>query len=263
VVEPLKEFIQQTTGECWDRKIQKVSSKLTYVNYDSSSDWADECMRFMTVDLQGDGRRYYMVVAFDKIGNARLINYGCVHSWPEIEQLAIRFKVQKTSGENAHFVAIDCGYDWRGVAQEAVRHGKDIEFEQNGQRWKERFGWICLRGEGKENYLWSDNIKRVVSEQSWYDAGNDCPPARYHLWSNKSVKNLVASIRDGNNRLTLQINNQDEALQRQLYSEYPDANGDWKEKSSDNHWWDTLCMAYAMGMLAGIPFLGQDLAVKN
>ena len=261
--EPWKEFTQQVAGEDWSNKMQKVKSLLQYMKYDSNSKWAEEKYRFMAVDLQGDGRRYYMIIAFDAMGNGRLINYGVVHSWLEIEQLAVKYNVQMPTGENAHFVGIDCGYDWKSVAAETVRHGVSKTFEDNGQQWKEHFGWLCLRGSGKEFWQWADGIKRAVSEQEWYDAGPDNPPARLYYWSNKAVKNLVASIRDGHNKLTLSINTQDETLQRQLYSEYPDAKGDWKEKSSENHLWDVLCQNYALGILAGIPFFGEDTAVKS
>jgi len=156
-----------------------------------------------------------------------------------------------------------CGYDWRGVAQESVRHGVDVEFEDGGHKWKERFGWLCLRGEGKESFKWDDGISRPVSPQQPYSEGMEGAPARVYYWSNKSIKNLVAAIRDGNNKLKLTVNTTDETLQRQLYSEYPDEHGNWKEKSSENHWWDTLCMAYVMATLAGIPFLGESVSVKN
>jgi hypothetical protein len=233
------------------------------LKFDSNAEWPEEKYRFMGVDLQGDGRRYYMIVAFDSVGNGRVISYGVCHSWLEVEQLAIKHKVQKADGENAHFVGIDCGYDWPEVAKESVRHGVDKIFNENGSDWKERFGWLCLRGDGKENFIWDDGIKRVVSPQGWYDTIPDSPPARYHFWSNKSVKNLVASIRDGHNKIKLAINTQDENLHRQLYSEYPDAEGNWKEASKENHLWDCLCECYAMGILAGIPFLGEDSTPKN
>ena len=260
---PLTEFTQQVAGEESDIKTQKVSSKLVYVPFNSNESWPEEKFRFMGVDLQADGRRPYMITAFDALGNARVINYGVAYSWIEIEQIAIKYKVQKPDGNNAHFVGVDCGHDWSGVAKESVRHGIDLEFEDNGQQWKEHFGWLILRGEHKDWFLWEDDIKRVVSPQSWYDAGQDIPPARLHFWSNKSLKNLVASIRDGHNTLKLAINTQDEALQRQLYSEYPDEHGNWKEKSKENHWWDCLNMTYAMGILAGIPFYGKETQVKS
>jgi hypothetical protein len=256
---PMQEFIQQVAGESWNNRQVTVKSKLKYISYNSDTEWKDEKFRFLTCDLQGDGRRYWMVIAFDAYGNGRLIAYGCCNSWQELDDIAVKYKVQQADGHNAHFVGVDCGYDWRAVAQESVRHGIDVD---TGDGNYERFGWLCLRGEHKDTFQWEDGVKRVVSEQQWYDAGENFPAARVYFWSNKSIKTLVASIRDGHNKLTLSINNNDESLQRHLYSEYPDEKGDWIEKSSINHWWDTLCMAYAMGLLAGIPFLGENAAVK-
>jgi hypothetical protein len=234
---------------------------LTFQKFDSLGEWAEEKFRFMEIDVQGNSLWYWMITAFDAAGNARLIKYGEAHSWPELEQISITHKVVLPTGERAHHVGVDGNYMTGDVAKQTVLRGvDDVTTDAEGNQWREHFGWLMFRGDDRKRFKWPDGIERAIGPQEWYSEGfaEDLPPARQHWWSNYAIKNLVASIRDGHNKLKLVVNTTDENLNAQLYSEYPDEFGNWKQKSADNHFWDTLCMAYAHGLLAGIPFLGAD-----
>jgi hypothetical protein len=245
--EQLKQWKEEIAAEEWEGNRAPVLGSFNIS--DSTAPLPNEKL-FMAVDVQETEHwKYYLIVGYDDtLKKARIVHHGRHHDFSGIRDEAVKFGVMKENGENAHFVGVDCGYDRDNVFRACVKNGYDYEIEISGERFLQRKNWLCLRGDGnRDSYVWEDGIRRLVSEPDIYETDGEVPALVFY-WTGDKVKNIVASIRDGHNPWKLYVP-ADEALHRQLHSESPNENGHWEEDSKENHWWDCLCMTYAMKLL--------------
>lgn len=232
--------------------IRKIISEV----YDPSAAWPDEAFRFMTVDYQKRlGERWYEIVAWAKNGESRLIKYGHVHTWDEIERIANDNKVLRWN------VMVDSGFNSQEVYAESVLRGGPEEI--NGEAvW---LGWTCLNGDGLDDYK-VDGVRQYYKE-SFVKTSLDANPdhagkfARLITFSNPSIKTILFHLKEGNGVKWLRPTN-DSEYERQLNAEQIEEIEDPKtglkkrgfvQKHDDNHLFDCEMMqvlaAYMVGAL--------------
>lgn len=244
--------------------------------------WADgfeERFRFLTVDCQADFLEFWAVVRAWGGGQSRRLWRGKLDSWEAIRGVQLKWNVK------SQFVAVDSGFRGSEVYRQCCRH-----VDETGR------GWIAFKGSPSETFIHTfppqpgraprPNEKRVYSERTYgdpmlgfknrdsekwlstvsphalalYQKGNfKCP---LYLWSNPSVKDITANLRDGKgipwfapleerydqgeNIYKAQMGSEPKILER-------DARGNEKwsyHQVGDNHYWDceneqTVCAIMA------------------
>lgn len=255
-------FQQQVLGEEFDRKRAKVMSKILVEQYDANKEWPEEAYRLMAVDYQRiNSKKYFVIRAFDAKGNSRQIAYGHVNAWDEIE------RIQKENNVLPQCTLIDCGYQQteNEVYIESVKRGGEVEFQQGSTRWKEHVGWLCLKGDGKANWKHTDGVTRYFTEEISVDTSPGLPLARLYMWSNYSIKNILAKLRDGQGAVKWATNKVDNDYISQMHSEMMKDVEDpktglvvqrWKKIHDDNHYWDCEAMILVGALMLGIPLEG-------
>lgn len=264
--EGLKVFYQQSLGEEWNPRKQWIKPKIYIQQYDPAGIWPEERYRWMAIDYQrSQGARYYVIRAFDEKGNSRQIKYGKAFSWDDIDS------IRKANKVLPHFTLVDAGYEQGEVALECVKRGEWIEFEEGGKKYKQFQHWLALKGDQKAEWEHKeDGIKRYYDEGQFLYNSNDLPPAVMYLWSNYSVKNIFAKLRDGKGKVKWATNVLDNDYINQLFSEVLEEVPDkktglmvrrWQKKSDNNHFLDCECEILVGALMAGLPITGvEDLS---
>jgi hypothetical protein len=251
IYEPMSKWKKEVAAENW--KTNFIGSYNTFATHDTNEPNPNEVV-FMGVDIQEtESWKYWLVLGVsEEVNKARVIAFGRCHDWGGIQDAAVKHGVMLPDGQNAYHVGVDVGHRTREVCEELVKHGYDYPCEMNGEKGTLRKTWLGLRGDSykRENYLWSeDGIRRFVSEAEVWE-GDGETPAIVHFWIGDQIKNIIASVRDGYNKLKLTIpapqNKEEETLLRQLHSESPNEKGHWEEDSKENHLWDCLSMCYVL-----------------
>lgn len=253
-------FYQHVLAQEWDEKVTWTKPKVRIEAYDPNAAWKDEVVRGMFVDYQAKGERYYIIIAADIKGNARVIKYGKAYSWDEIDTLAKDNKVPK-----AH-VVVDCGHDQTTVLAELSKRGEWIkEIGEDGQEMESFNPWLAFKGHKdppKGGFEHSDGVRRYYDEGQEMAVGNDCPNAIMYLWAANPVRNIFGKLRDGTAREKWVIPSMDQDFINQLYAEVKEEDKDgvvkWVQKHKDNHYFDCMCMGVAFFLMAGIPLGGSE-----
>lgn len=285
---PLKAFLQKVMAEFWSEKEQIEASniQIRYSDYDpiairDVTPWADEKFRFMTVDCQANFLEFFVVIRAWGTNESRRLFRGRVTSWEAVRQLQLDWKVR------SQFVGVDSGYRASEVYRQCCRH-----VDETGR------GWIALKGSPAENFIHTfpsgkttvprPNEKRVYSERQYGDhmlglknadvekwlAGISshaselyrkgklrCP---LYLWSNPSVKDITANLRDGQGLPWLAPTSEQRTMEENVYrtqmASEPkvlehDSRGNEKwmyHQIGDNHFWDCENMQTACAVIAGV-----------
>jgi hypothetical protein len=206
-LQPLRKFWTRRMSEPWDesrhanvmRKVVLSDYKLDTPNQWRTKQWERERMRFMAVDKQ-ESNYWFVIRAVAENGDSRLIDFGSLDSYSEIDEKAKSFGVQSKC------VLIDCGFETREVYAMAVKHG-----------------WTCMMGVDRASFKHpkeiTDNgmVRRIYielpySEEKWADpfAGTlqqtinsrfqRAPVrrlARRFDWINLHIKNLLYAFKQG------------------------------------------------------------------
>lgn len=135
-LEPLKVFYCETLGLSWEPSLGAVDD-FGFIDdrkrdYDFGAIWPEETERFMSADKQAKGgdHYWYVIRAFGKRGASRLIGYGKVNTYEELETIRDENKVPL---KNA---MIDSGFKASEV-----------------YRWCARTGWKPFKGDNADYYL--------------------------------------------------------------------------------------------------------------
>ena len=182
--------------------------------YDPTEKFGDRT--FLTIDCQKDGVFFYVIRAWKKTSESRLLKYGQANSWDELR------KIQAAAGLKDHFVFIDSGNDSFTIYQRCVGYGHP-GLRNGKNHW---FSWVALKGEdgkeGKELYM----AKMINPHKDASYRGRQCP---FVIWSNKPVKDILFFLRDGKGAPWL-AKEVDEEYTRQLNSEILVT--DWNKKTN-------------------------------
>ena len=216
----------------------------------------------MTVDVQRTGNvKYWLVRAWHKNGNeSRRIDFGVARDWEDIEKVREKYKVPYP------LVGVDSGDGSRTqeIYQECIKHGQVVKVGNVRQY----ASWCPLKGDGKVSYKHSDDVVRLYSpisnQDSQFPIGHKLKgiPAPLILWSNYSVKTILANLRDNKiSGVVWKIYRPDSEYDTQMYSEslldVVDKKSGvsvkrWIQTRADNHWLDVEAMNLVMAMRANV-----------
>jgi len=237
-LEPLQEFFQKEMSEPWSEMAAFEPEAQSAAIYEVASDWEEEKVRFLTVDVQQESEFYYVVRAWG-FKESRRLDYGRLFSYDDIDRISKEFKVAPNR------VLIDSGYDAREVYHHCCK-----------------FGWIALKGEDVEHFMHpvkrngrTEYVRRSYAKLSSGDpeSGQKHQGQRFCKlvrWSNPMLKDRLQRLRDskGAKWHNSRIKTDEEELEydRQLRAEYrtyvKDKNGRrkriWKCPSGNNHFFD-------------------------
>ncbi len=256
--EQLRLFTTQKLGKFYKREQSLDISKILVELYDKDkldNNWVNT----MGVDVQRiGGIKYWVVRAWNKNGNeSRRIGFGIVRTWEELEN------IRKKHNVLLPMVAVDSGDGEMTptVYQECVKHGTVLKTNLGNLQY---ISWVPTKGDQKVSYKHLDNVTRLYSQVSPQDAGFPVGhklkgvPAGLVLFSNYSLKTILANLRDNNvEGIKWLIDHADEEYDKQIYSEglvdvIDKKSGlvtqRWMQQGQNNHLWDceVLCLLNAM-----------------
>lgn len=281
---PLKAFIQKVMAGFWDEKeaIEVSNLQIRYAHYLPAPEpdpALDERFRFLTVDCQANFLEFWAVIRAWGVNESRRLWRGRLTSWEAVRELQLQWKVK------SQFVAVDSGYRASEVYRQCCRH-----VDETGR------GWIAFKGSPSENFIHTfagltpprPSEKRIYSERQYGDhmlglknqdvekwlAGVSphalelyrkgklrCP---LYLWSNPSVKDITANLRDGKGMPwfapVCESTGMDEAIYKRHMSSEPKIlevgpRGEEKwvyHQVGDNHLWDCENMQTCCAVIAGV-----------
>jgi phage terminase large subunit GpA-like protein len=119
----LQDFINGALAEPWEEQLTDESRPLTVGEYRTGEPLREGEVAMMAVDVQKQCF-FYVVRAWKKNGESRLVDEGQLMTWPDIEQKMTEHgldKVRKVGGLNAKLVVIDSGYRTDEVLDFCVR----------------------------------------------------------------------------------------------------------------------------------------------
>lgn len=237
-LEPLQEFFQKEMAEPWSEMAAFEPESQSKAVYEVNSDWEEEKVRFLTIDVQQESEFYWVVRAWG-MKESRRLGFGRAFGYAELAKVAEEFKVQP------NHVLIDSGYDTKEVYFQCCRYGwialkgEDLEFFQHS-----------IKRQGRTEYVrrsYSPLAKGDPEKGGRHQGQRFCKLIR---WAGPAIKDRMQRLRDGkgakwHNAL---IKSKEEELdyERQLRSEYRafsrDKNGRrkriWKCPSGNNHYFD-------------------------
>lgn len=213
---PRKEFIQKRLAESYNPNRYISFTKLPTVKIEG--DLAYDYL-FMTVDVQ-ETEFWSVIRAWSKTGQSWLLWAGRLFTWDEIEAKQNELKVP------GQCVFIDAGYEQNRVVRECAKRNKLVKL---GRR-EDWLGWKALDGESQESrsFVYTPaNSKPILLPYSWppkYLSGNSGIAtgksfAKFHLWSNKTIKDILVRLRDGKGSKWLAYDGVPQEWHEQMYSE--------------------------------------------
>jgi hypothetical protein len=263
---PRKEFIQKRLAESYDPMRYLTFEKIPTVKIDENLAYD---YIFLTVDVQ-EVEFWAVVRAWSKSGQSWLLWAGRLFTWDEIESKQTEFKVP------SQCVFIDAAYEQNRVIRECAKRNKLVDL--NGkQDW---LGWKALDGENQESRSFvykPKNSKAMLLPYSWpakYLSGNSGVAtgvafAKFHLWSNRTAKDILWRLRDGRGAKWLAYDQAPQDWHEQMYSErrirdYNKFNKEtikWERIGKrPNHLWDCEAMQVVAACMAQI--IGETIPVE-
>ena len=259
--EQLEIFVEQILGKFYHRELEADLSKIlveTYEKDNLDNDW----MPIMSVDVQRTGNiKYWVVRAWHKNGNeSKRLDFGICRDWSEVDAIAKKYKVP------IPLVGIDSGDGERTleIYQECIKHGQVLTIGGKLQY----ISWSPLKGDQKVNYKHADGVTRLYSpvsnQDSQFPTGHKLKgiPAPLILWSNYSVKTILANLRDNKIAgVSWKVDRKDDEYDKQMYSEdlvdVVDKKSGvttkrWIQTRTDNHWLDVESMNLLMAIRANV-----------
>lgn len=125
----LQEFTQKKLAEAWKEIVTDADiTQALATGYKMGEAWADEFLRFMTVDVQAT-HMWCVVRAWSKAQEARLAWAGRVESFGEVREMQLRHGVQDQrvlidSGDFTDAVYTECAfYGWYAIKGEPAERG--------------------------------------------------------------------------------------------------------------------------------------------
>jgi phage terminase large subunit GpA-like protein len=262
--EDLVTFVTQCLGKFYKAEPMSDVSKILLGEYETNPDKIDDtAVRFMGVDCQRKGLvKYYIIREYDRNGNeSRRLDYGICRTFEEVETLANKWKVKIPC------VAIDegDGEQCAAIRQECVKRNQVIKRPDG---LLDIITWCPMKGSDKLSFLHPDKTTRYYASPG----KGDCMfpqdhklrgiPAPFVLWSNYSIKTILANLRDQKvPGVRWLVNKKDPEYEKQIYSEGLQSVIDkktgmvvtrWMQVGTDNHWWDAECMCLVQAIRAGV-----------
>ena len=226
--------------------------------------WADEAYRFMTVDVQGAmDTKFYVIRAWSKSGESRLVKYGHTHDWSELK------RVQKENKVGTQAVMVDSGYNTTDVYNYCMQYGENVMY--NGKpRW---VTWVAMNGDGNDDYASPNKARSLIKEGAANHTLHSNPLYRGKqtpliTWSNLSIKTILFHLKDGKGAPWYGSNDTEyiKHLNSESLEEVIDAKTQLKkmryiQKHSDNHLLDCEAMQVVGAYMVGI--IGHSASIVS
>ena len=253
--QPLKDFINQTLGEAWEDRLKEFDDfgaiEDRKADYDPHEVRPDEATRFIGADVQATGNRIrYVCRAYGKDRESSwLVEEGECSSEAELEAIRIGL------GVPAHNVCIDSAYDTPAIYKAC------LQFKWKAFRGDERkeFVAVTLRPNGEKV-----NVRRCwavspVDPHIGSNMQNRVRPLKLYLWSNPSVKDILALAISGQEQKWTIPRHVSMTYLREMTSEAREPQEDtkgrityaWVKKRRDNHRWDCECILQTAAIISG------------
>jgi phage terminase large subunit GpA-like protein len=260
--EPYKAFINETLGEPWEDRLKEFTDfgalearRQPYALGSFQADgtfqfdkWELEKTRMLAIDVQKDHYRY-VCRAIGPHGSSRLVHFGRVQTEAELDLLPAKL------GVKPYNVLIDSGHETARVYRICSRN-----------RWK------AMKGTANEYFPGVDddgNRIRRLWDVSMADPAigtanqGRVRPIRLYLWSNPSVKDVLAEWMAGLGADWTLPQTESGSMTEYMHQvtsekrvEKVDAKGhsffEWIQIRRDNHYWDCECMIAVGAMAAGL-----------
>lgn len=242
---PLEEFVNLQLGQPWVEENYVKIKDLDLDDYDPSTPWEEQAFEFMTVDCQQYLADFWVCIRkWGRDGKSRLARYERPKSFEEVRE------IQKESGIQDGLVFLDRMYKPDQVGMACAK-----------------YGWTMMQGEDSTDYLVSETKgkrklkrRRPVSNRVKVTVSRGAPIVLLFKWSNPSVKDILATLKDGKGAewLVCDVGDQTEAYQKQVNGErktehvnrYGNTEMVWK-KFRENHALDCECMQIAAAIVMG------------
>ncbi len=246
--EAMEIFVCQTLGRFYKKEEQLDAPKMLIEFYEKEGLDANWVVT-MGADVQRvGGVKYYVVRAWKKDGKeSRRLAFGICQTYDELEAIRVKHKAAPVA------VHVDSGDGTMTstVYQECVKHGHAQKLSTGQTVWN---CWTPTKGDQEKSYKHPDKITRFYSPPSPQDAQFPADhklrgiPAQLILFSNFSLKTILARLRDGRvEGVRWLIDRPDEEYDKQMFAEglvtvidkktgLPTER--WQPTSVENHLWD-------------------------
>lgn len=209
--------------------------------------------RFLTVDCQLD--HFWVILrSWSQKGKSRLIYAGRINYWRDMEALRERYDV------HPNFVFVDSGFAAKGEAGVYAHAAK--------------YRYSCLKGSGMKTFRHKDKAKGRTIERYYspwklsdMDKGKQ---ARFRLWSNLNVKDILAALVQQPDRFTTpvdidehcpQYRPQMQSERRVFDSRKQEHRWEKKTEHAQNHLWDCEAEQVVGALLVNL--INNDLELST
>lgn len=281
--DPLTEFFQKAVAEPYSPKKFYATNRLPV---EIVSDWPEEHMRCLTVDVQ-ETEFWGVVRAWSKTGESRMLWAGRLVSWGDIRAKQLEFKVPDSA------VLVDSGDDTRTVYQQCAIHG---HLEVKGGRGE----WVCWRatkGEGGNSFPFfhkklgridlpyrypfsygdplggqNEAVRASFFEslpddaKKFFSGTGGMPRPSLIQFSNHAIKTILVKLRDGKGAKFAVLKEVCDAWNEHMYAEHKEKvynpHGQYmgerfvNPQRKPNHLWDCEVLQVLAACLENI--IGQD-----
>ena len=258
---PLEAFYTESLGLPWNDELKYTRTDgylmEREVDYDPAKPWDREVRRFMMVDVQAKGGRhfYYIIRAFAKGGDSRLLHFGIAWSIEELRAIQETWKVK----------GVDVGIDSGAFTSEVYGY-----IMEGGTTPRGDYAWKAMKGDRAAYYMSPANTRvpwtrtqvdpyvgtprqgsAIPITQILYSKSSLLDALETFMRGGKLVKWEIPKNADGLHEYKLQVT----AYERQTKT----AKGtgvvsyDWIQKRADDHYGscerECLAAAFASGLL--------------
>lgn len=253
--EPLKTFVNETLGEVWEDRLKEFDDfgvlRDRVGDYRMGDPLPEGWRPFMAIDVQKDHLRWVARAIGPDGFSTRLIGYGKAANEDDAEAIRISLNVSHrdtcidTAHDSARTYRICVKYKWRGF------RGDDRPF----------FSGVVIdpvTGEKKTiRKIWA--LSHADPGIGTKDQGK-LKPIQLFLWSNPSVKDMLALAMSGSEQAWTIAADADAEYFRQISAEErvekTNAKGEvsyeWIQRRRDNHYMDCECMIQTAMYIAKI-----------
>jgi hypothetical protein len=244
-IDPLRQYIQKRLAEPWvedltDQRKELIGGGFRMEDFTQGQKIDEEATRFLLVDKQRD-HFWSTVEAWRNDGSARLLYFGRLETWAQLEEIQTRYGVQP------RLCFVDCGYM------------PDEVYDNCGRR-----DWTALRGSKLDSFpgktKQGKKVRRPYSEFGYATTASGAK-CRFAYWSSDRIKDICYAIRTGKGPAFEIGEDVPSEYLAQLDSEVKkeitnpttkQVEHRWTKKRRDNHAWDLRAEAVVAALMIGL-----------
>lgn len=196
----LQDFVQANLADFWDEYVRNKRTEIKIADYDTGKPFGEfEAFKFLTIDCQNKEPFFYWVIrAWTRNGDSRLIAFGTANTWKELEAIRERNGVL----HNFTFVDSGDGPNTEKIYSECVKHGEWGVDADNEERW------LCfnsLKGSGVMGWQHPDGKYYRYKEPEEFSIASDNEEDEgktlvHTTFSSFRMSAILETLRDGKGR---------------------------------------------------------------